>query len=63
MAKHKDGRAFNGGPRKGAGRKPGAVPKAKMTVSVPKKYKKEIKEKTVKLAKAYEEKCLEENKK
>ncbi len=58
MAKQK--KENRGGQRKGAGRKPGLVPKEKMTVSVPKKYKEEIKEKTVKLAKAYEEKCLKE---
>lgn len=55
-----DGRFLNGGRRKGAGRKPGLVPKALMRVSVPKKYKKEIKAKAVKLAKSYEEKALRE---
>lgn len=55
-----DGRFLNGGRRKGAGRKPGLVPKALMRVSVPKKYKKEIKAKTIKLAKSYEEKALRE---
>lgn len=62
MAKKQDGRVNNGGPGRNQGRKPGRVPKKMMTVSVPKKYIKEIKQKTVELAKTYEEKCLEENK-
>lgn len=57
MKKKKEKR---GGQREGAGRRPGPVPKKNMVVSVPLKYIDEIKEKTVKLAKAYEEKCKEE---
>ena len=49
-----------GGKRKNAGRKPGLVRKKKMTVSVPEKHHSEIKEKTKKLAKAYEDKCKRE---
>lgn len=63
MSNKKDGRKKNGGRRKGAGRKPGPVPKSKMTVSVPTKYEVEIKQATVKIAKAYEQKCLNENEK
>lgn len=55
-----DGRFLNGGKRDRAGRKPGLVPKKLMRVSVPKKYIKEIKAKTVKLAKSYEEKAIRE---
>lgn len=55
MAQKKENR---GGKRKGAGRKPGLVPKKKITVSVPEEHSVEIKDKTVKLAKTYEEKCL-----
>lgn len=63
MAKKKvkyDARCLNGGKRKGAGRKPGPVPKKNMVVSVPKKYIKTIKAKTKKLAKSYEEKAIRE---
>lgn len=55
MAKKK-----HGGAGRGQGRKPNPVKKKRMTVSVPKKDYKEIREKTVKLAKAYEEKCKKE---
>lgn len=57
MAKKKEKR---GGKRKGAGRKPNAVPKKKITVSVPKEHAVEIREKVVKLGKAYEDKCRKE---
>lgn len=55
-----DGRFLNGGKRDRAGRKPGPVPKKLMRVSVSKKYIKEIKARTIKLSKSYEEKELRE---
>jgi hypothetical protein len=49
-----------GGKRQGAGRKPDPVKKERITVHVPQKHKEEIREKVIKLAKAYEDKCRKE---
>ena len=49
-----------GGKREGAGRKPSLISKDRVTVSMPTKYKKEIRQKVKKLLKAYEERCKRE---
>lgn len=46
-----------GGKRKGAGRKPGEVKTKVLSVRVPEEYVEQIKEKTIQIAQAYEEKC------
>ncbi len=52
--------AKRGGKREGAGRKPSLISKERMALSIPVKYKKEIRQKVKKLLKAYEERCKSE---
>ncbi len=52
--------ATRGGKRKGAGRKPDPIEKERITLAVPSEYKEEIREKAVKIAKAYEDRCKKE---
>lgn len=52
--------ATRGGKREGAGRKPGPVPKKKITTYVPAEHEEEIKKKFVKISEAYEDKCKRE---
>lgn len=52
--------ATRGGKREGAGRKPSLVIKDRVTITIPVKYKKEIRQKVKKLLKAYEERCKSE---
>lgn len=52
--------ATRGGKREGAGRKPSLISKDRISVSIPIKYKKEIRQKVKKILKAYEERCKRE---